>query len=212
MAKPPIKYRHKICVICEGFEDIGYFEKLIQLNVWCNDIYDFILINAKSASNIFPRYQDAYSSDSYEVILIFCDTDKAPYREYSQIKKKINNYHAKDRASDKIIIFANPCTMQIILSHFADINLKNQGKGTNRQLIEQLTGIINYDAHVNQVKELCSKIFRRSYPEMKIRIEKMNLTDTISGSTNFITFLKMFESENYNWISSINSFLQEGNL
>ena len=45
-------------------------------------------INAKSASNIFARYQDAYNNDAYEVILVFCDTDKAPYREYSQIKNK----------------------------------------------------------------------------------------------------------------------------
>ena len=43
-------------------------------------------------SNIFARFQDAYNNDSYEVIIIFCDTDKYPYREYSQVKKKINNF------------------------------------------------------------------------------------------------------------------------
>ncbi len=78
MAKPPISYRHRVCVICEGLEDTEYFNRLLQLNVWRTDIYDFYPINAKSASNIFARYQDAYNNDAYEVILVFCDTDKAP--------------------------------------------------------------------------------------------------------------------------------------
>ncbi len=209
MAKPPINYRHRVCVICEGFEDIEYFRRLVQLNVWQNDIYDFILINAKSASNIFPRYQDVYNNDSYEVVLVFCDTDKAPYREYSLIKNKINNFHAKTGVTDKVVIFANPCTMQIILSHFGDVDLKNQGKGTNGKIIENFTGIKDYDAHLDQIKELCSMIYRRTYDDMKIRVEKMNFSDTISGSTNFIAFLEKFESSNYGWISSINAFLHE---
>ena len=128
MAKPPISYRHRVCVICEGLEDTEYFNRLLQLNVWRTDIYDFYPINAKSASNIFARYQDAYNNDAYEVILVFCDTDKAPYREYSLIKNKINGFHAKSGVTDKVVIFANPCTMQIVLSHFGDADLRNQGK------------------------------------------------------------------------------------
>lgn len=209
MAKPPINNRHKVCVICEGYEDIEYFKRLVQFNVWRNDIYEFILINAKSASNIFPRYQDAYNNDSYEVVLVFCDTDKAPYREYSLIKNKINNFHAKTGVTNKIVIFANPCTMQIILSHFDDVDLKNQGKGTNGKIIEELTGIKDYDAHLDQIKELCSMIYRRTYHDMKNRILGMNSDDNVSGSTNFIVFLDNFESSNYSWISNINTFLQE---
>lgn len=172
MAKPLISYRHRVCVICEGLEDTEYFNRLLQLNVWRKDIYDFCPINAKSASNIFARYQDAYNNDAYEVILVFCDTDKAPYREYSLIKSKINGFHAKSGVTDKVVIFANPCTMQIVLSHFGDADLQNQGKKTNGRIIEELTGVANYDAHADQVKELCSKIFKRSYPEMRERVKK----------------------------------------
>lgn len=209
MAKPPIKYKHRICVICEGFEEIEYFKRLIQLNVWKNNVYDFIPINAKSASTIFAAYQNAYNNDSYEIILIFCDTDKAPYREYSQIKQKINEFHAKSNASEKVIIFANPCTMQIILSHFGDVNLKNQGKKTNSKTIEDLTGIKNYDAHDDQIKELCSKIFQRTYPEMKKRVERIDLGDTTSGSTNFISFLERFENPDFEWIRKICDFIDK---
>ena len=209
MAKPPISYRHKVCVICEGLEDTEYFNRLLQLNVWRTDIYDFSPINAKSASNIFARYQDAYNNDAYEVILVFCDTDKAPYREYSLIKNKINGFHAKSKATDKVVIFANPCTMQIVLSHFGDADLKNQGKKTNGKIIEELTGAVGYDAHADQVRELCSKIFQRSYTEMRERVKTMDNGDEVSGSTNFIHFLDKFENEDVSWIKDIKEYLEQ---
>lgn len=198
--------KHKICVICEGFEDDAYFRRLMELSVW-NENYEFFPINAKSASNIFARYQDAYSNDKFEIVLIFCDTDKAPHREYSQIVAKINTHHANSTAAKEIIMFANPCTMQIILSHFGDVDLKNQGKKTNSSTIFDLTGIENYDAHEEQINQLCSKIFRRSYPQMKDRIAKINLGDNISGSTNFIVFCERFEDDNVDWIQALNTRL-----
>ena len=205
---PPINNKHKVCVICEGFEDVQYFKRLMQLDVW-NSSYEFIPINAKGAPNIFACYQDAYSNDRYEVVLIFCDTDKKPFREYQQVKKKIKDFHDGRSASNKIIIFANPCTMQIILSHFGDVCLKNQGKKTNSDVIEKLTGVKNYDAHEDQIKEICNKIFQRTYPKMKERIEIINFKDDVSCSTNFIDFASRFENDNLTWIKDINKYLQK---
>lgn len=182
MAKlPPIGANlHKVCIICEGNEDYAYMDRLLRLNVW-NPVYDFHLINAKSESNIFARYQDAYNNDCYEIILVFCDTDKAPHEQYIRLKQKLNTFHGSKRtAADKIIIFANPCTMQIVLLHFVDVSLKNQGKRTNAPLIEQLTGISNYDAHADQIKVLCSKIFQRTYQNMRRRVAEINQPDNIS--------------------------------
>ncbi len=48
--------------------------------------------------------------------------------------------------------------MQIMLLQFGDVLLKNQGKKTNRAVIEQMTGIQNYDAYEAQIRELCSRI------------------------------------------------------
>ena len=84
---PNLSNKHRVCVICEGFEDIAYFKRLMHLNVW-NDAYEFFLINAKSASNIPARFQDTFQNDRYEIILIFCDTDKAPYKEYLRSRKE----------------------------------------------------------------------------------------------------------------------------
>lgn len=206
-ALPPIRSKHRVCVICEGFEDYHYFKRPMDLNVW-NSAYNFTLINVKSASNIPARFQNEYQNDRYEIILVFCDTDKEPYREYAQVKTKINNFLGKRKVAEKVIIFANPCTMQIVLLHFGDISLKNQGKKTNSSVIEQTTGIQNYDAHEEQIKELCRKITRTNYPEMKRRAEAINNPDTISGSTNICTFLDRFEAADDRWIAEIRKALR----
>ena len=131
------------------------------------------------------------------------------YREYTQIKKKINSFLNKQKAANKLVIFANPCTMQIILSHFGDVSLKKQGKKTNAAEIEKWTGVKDYDAHEDQIKEICSKIFRRSYEGMKQRVAAINFPDTTSCSTNFSVFLERFESEDTKWISTIQKYLRE---
>ena len=209
MAKLPVlEKKHKVCVICEGNEDFAYFNRLLELHVW-DKTYEFLPVNVKSASNIPAKFQDAFQNDRYEIILIFCDTDKAPYREYVQVKKKINNFLGKQKAAEKLIIFANPCTMQIILSHFGEVSLKNQGKKTNAAEIEKWTGVKNYDAHEDQIKEICGKIFKRTYVDMKSRVAAINFPDTTPCSTNFIIFLERFENEDTKWISSIQRYLRE---
>ena len=211
MAKlPPVRAgRHKVCIICEGNEDYAYMQRMLELNVW-SPAYDFQLVNAKSESNIFARYQDAYNNDRYEIILVFCDTDKAPHTQYRQLKQKLNAFHGGKRtAADKVVIFANPCTMQIILLHFGDVSLKNQGKKTNAPIIEQLTGVPDYDAHGEQIEAICSKIFRRSYADMRRRAAKINLPDTEPGSTNFIVYLDRFERQDMKWIREINDALDK---
>lgn len=106
-----------------------------------------------------------------------------------------------------MIIYANPCTMQIILSHFGEFFLKNQRKKTNADIIERLAEVKNYDAHEEQIRELCSKIFQRTYPDMRCRVEAIHNPDNVSGSTNFIVFLERFEQEETEWIDEIKSHL-----
>ena len=48
---PVLDKKHKVCVICEGYEDVAYFNRLLELGVW-NSAYEFTKIKKKSASNI----------------------------------------------------------------------------------------------------------------------------------------------------------------
>ena len=78
---PFFSNKHKICVICEGNEEYEYFKRLIFLGVW-NNKYAISLVNAGGNGNIPARYQDRYQNGSYELVLVFCDTEKKPYEQY----------------------------------------------------------------------------------------------------------------------------------
>ena len=76
------KYKeYRICIICEGFEEIEYMTSIINKAVFSSK-YEFVLINSKSINNIASIYMARYQSNSYDVVLVFCDTDKYPYIKY----------------------------------------------------------------------------------------------------------------------------------
>ncbi len=197
--------KSRICIICEGYEEKEYFDRLVELNVFSN-AYDFITINAKSINNIFRRYQEKYQSSSYHVVLIFCDTDKISKSNYIELKDKINKFHG-NIVNDKIIMFGNPSTMQIFLLHFKYIKLTSQSKHVNARYIAELTNIDNYDAKEKQRKEFFSKIKRNNYTLMKENISKLSIDDNDVSSTNFLEFIKKFENDEANWINDINKDL-----
>ena len=197
--------KSRICIICEGYEEKEYFDRLVELNVFSN-AYDFITINAKSINNIFRRYQEKYQSSSYHLVLIFCDTDKISRSNYIELKDKINKFHG-NTVNDKIIMFGNPSTMQIFLLHFKYIKLTSQSKHVNARYIAELTNIDNYDAKERQRKEFFSKIKRNNYTLMKENISKLSIDDNDVSSTNFLEFIKKFENDEANWINDINKDL-----
>lgn len=197
--------KSRICIICEGYEEKEYFDRLIELNVFAN-VYSFVTVNAKSITNVFRRYQEKYQSDSYHLVLIFCDTDKISKSEYENLKDKINKFHG-DTVNDKIIMFGNPSTMQIFISHFKDIRLKSQSKHINAKYIDEILNIKNYDAKEKQRKEFFSKIKQSNYFVMKENIKKISNNDKVVPSTNFLEFLDKFENSDISWIDNINKIL-----
>ena len=207
--RPTFLSKHKVCVICEGLEEIIYFKRLLALNLWSSE-YSFTPINAKGESNVFARFQDAYNNDNYEIIIIFCDTDKRPYQEYSKLKAKVNGFFDKQDAARKLILWANPCSMQIILSHFGNVALTTQAKKTNAPIIEELTGMQGYAGHEKQMNSICEQINRDSYVKMKERLRKEQYDDEEPGSSNVVPFIELFEGDDIGWIREINKYLDEG--
>jgi hypothetical protein len=206
---PYISKKIKICIICEGEEEYEYFSKLILLNVW-HEKYKFVLKNAKSLAKVFAHYQYTYLMDDYSLVLIFCDTDDEELvktkKHYETLKKKIIDHH-NNRNSSKVLIFANPCTMQIILSHFGEIKLKSRKKSINSVLIKKLTNIDNYDGREKQRTKLFDKITKNNYEDMKKRIKKLSNIDTNVPSTNLDEFLENFSCEETKWLDKINKNL-----
>lgn len=204
---PHISNKHKICIICEGNEEFEYIRRLKELEVW-NEQYEISLVNAKGNGNIPARYQDRYQNGADEVVLIFCDTDKKPYEQYDDIKRKINEFHGIDNVANEIIIFGNPCTMQIILKHWTDEMLKSQAKQVNAPLIEKYTKVKGYKGKGNQIKEVMEQINSENYRVMCERLNLLEQNDSIIGSSNFSKIIEWFESENCEWIGKINEILE----
>ena len=73
---PKFLDNQKICIICEGNEEYEYLDRLIALKVWSGQ-YDISLVNAGGNGNIPARYQDRYQNGSYEIVPVFCDTEKS---------------------------------------------------------------------------------------------------------------------------------------
>lgn len=198
----------KVCIICEGDEEYEYLDKLISLGVW-NKSYRFTLENAEGNGNIPARYQDKYQNGSYDVVLVFCDTDRKPYEQYIDIKRKINEFHGTEHAADEVVIFGNPCTMQIIIEHWAEVMLKSHLKNKNAPVIFELTGVEHYKGRIDQRQKLFSKINKENYLDMTKRISNLSTDDTVKGSSNFGHFITCFSSENDAWIQKINDLLEE---
>ena len=205
---PRIFAGSRICIICEGDEEYEYLEKLISLNVWSEE-YCFQLENAEGNGNIPARYQDKYQNSSSDLVLVFCDTDKKPYEQYADIKRKINEFHGVENAADQIVIYGNPCTMQIIIEHWDDVVLGSHKKKKNAPIIFDLTGIEGYKGKADQRQELFSRITKENYQKMRERIKMLPSDDTIEGSTNFGKFIEYFMTDDSKWIQRINKILGE---
>lgn len=205
---PRVSDKHKICIICEGNEEYEYLNRLKDLKVW-DEQYDFSLVNAGGNGNIPARYQDRYQNGSYEVILVFCDTEKKPYEQYEDIKRKINDFHGVPNAADEVVMFGNPCTMQIIAKRWTDENLRSPAKPVNAPLVKKYTGVANYKGRADQIKEVMEYVTEENYVYMRQRVSRLERIDNVTGSSNFGKFIKLFESENSGWIDGVNEKLEE---
>lgn len=204
---PEFSDRHKICIICEGSEEFKYLERLKTIKVWSR-VYDVVLVNAGGNGNIPARYQDRYQNGADEAVLVFCDTEKKPHEQYEDIKRKINEFHGVGNAAGEVVIFGNPCTMQIILKHWTDENLKSPAKAINAPVIKKYTGVENYKGRADQISEIMQHITAENYRFMRQRVSVLTDDDSVTGSSNFGKYMGLLESDDSGWIENMNGALE----
>ena len=199
--------KKNILIIAEGFEEKYYIDKLLSFPNIKKDIYSFAeVINAKSNTKISARYQYEIQRGFYDVILIFCDTDKGS-KQFIDIVNEIGEKFFLDKDKGiEVFIFANPVTLQIVLSHFGEVYLTRVGKKSNAEIVERLTGIKDYDAKQEQIEEMVNKIYYRSMNILKENLNKISQNPKDIPSTNFLTFLNRFESDDTSWIDEIDKY------
>lgn len=200
---PAFISKTKVCVICEGDEEYSYMKRLYQLGVWDNH-YEMDLINAGGNGNIPARYQDRFQNDSSEIVLVFCDTERKPYEQYTDIKRKIDEFHGVDGVSNEVVFFGNPCTMDVIVKHWVDLDLKTPAKKMNDTIIEKYTGVKHYRGKRNQINEIMEKITAANYILMKERVSARSNNDEEKNSSNFDKMMGYLENNDDGWIAEIN--------
>ncbi len=196
--------KHNVCLILEGFEEKFYFDKILKFPCF-SKVYNVKTINAKTASNIPIRFQEEYAKNIHEIVLVVCDKDRKP-EQYDNIVEKLDLILGPG-LSKNVIYFTSPCTLQVILSHFSDVKLVTQAKKECAPIVKELTDVDNYDAHEEQIKEICSKIHYRTYDEMKNRIALISGDPNDIPSTNLLELFQNLESDDVSWISDINNSL-----
>lgn len=204
---PSINSQMRICIICEGNEEYEYLERLKSLDVW-NKRYDIALENAGGNGNMPARYQDKYQNGAYDIVLMFCDTDRKPYEQYVDIKRKTDDFHGVEGAANMVLMYGNPCTMQIVIQHWKGICLKSPAKKVNALVSEECTGVSDYKAREEQRRIVFEQITKDNYAVMLERVKKMPDKDTIVGSSNFGKFMDYFAGEDMEWIDEINLVLE----
>ena len=198
----------RILILCEGLEEELYIRKLLSFHGIFSNAYEFCEpINCKSITKIFPRYQNLFTRNLYDLIIIFCDADKNS-DQFQKLCSDINQqmFGGVD-VSSKIVFFGNPVTLQIVLSHIADVNLVSSSKSTNQPIVEELTGISCYQGHEDQINEMLKRVKYSSYATMKERISKLPSDLKTTPSTNFYELLSNLESDDTSWIEEINTLI-----
>ena len=132
---------------------------------------------------------------------------KKPHEQYEDIKRKINEFHGVDSAAKEVIIFGNPCTMQIISKHWTDEKFEISCKTVNSPLIKKYAGVENYKGRADQIQKVMEHVTAGNYKDMSRRVKDLDSDDSVTGSSNFGKFIKLFESDDSSWIEEINGYL-----
>ena len=205
---PPLKDNKKIYIICEGSEEYDYLNRLKILNVW-SDVYDITLRDAKGNGNLYPIYQNVYQKGNYDLVVIVCDTEKKPHEQFNDICCKVNSLHACELASQHVVMFTNPCTMQVILLHWdTSVRLQTPSKRRSATYIEKYTGIQDYSAKEFQRTQLVSNITKESYRNMMNGAKQLGMDAALINSTNLHVFFAQLEQPDTNWIDEINKLIE----
>ena len=199
----------RILIICEGSEEYDYIEKLRQINTSWSKKIKLVLKNAKGIDRIFPIYQYELQDNNYYLIFIVCDTEIPPYEQFKKLKSNIDKKIYGFNASKHVVFFANPCSMQIILSHFDEVKLTTNNKNKNSKLIKDLTGVEEYDGSDKKRTPIFNKLTILNYKYMKETIKKISSLEEDVPSSNILDLFDGLDYDTDNWLKTIHKKLDK---
>ena len=204
MVKPMNQTKKSILILAEGYEEKPYIDKILHFPSISKNYSIKETINLKGNGRIVSRYQYELQCGRYDLILVFCDADEGSKQFHDMVCEIGKNVFGDRDKGILVFIYSNPVTLQIVLSHFSKVELKDKAKKQNQQIIFELTGIKNYDAKEDQIKELIDKITYTNYQTMKDNLKDISSNYKDIPSTNILLFLNRFESDDVSWVDEIN--------
>lgn len=159
----------KLCILAEGYEEEAYLKRILSFPNRLREKYEIVIINAKGRDKLINRYQIVFNSHIYQQIYIFGDGDN----DSTYIKKTIDAIANIRGDNEEVFIYVNPVTLQVILSHFGKVSLTKVAKKNNATIVEQLTGIKNYDAHEEQIQQIVKMIKYESITSMVLNVNDL---------------------------------------
>ncbi|MCD8295151.1 MAG: hypothetical protein LUE27_07925 [Clostridia bacterium] len=203
----------KILILCEGLEEKMYFERLNELDVWSHN-FKVEVKNAEGSGNLYVKFTKAVRDRSYNIVLIVCDTE-LDFCNYTDLRDKITEKFS-GKTADKVVFFCNPCSLQIVLSHFKtddkeDRNLKTNDKFKNRGLVRYYTGVDGYNGEEPQLEDIYRKLTKDNYQLMLEKVGKISTDINTVPSTNILEmFLPLGEKnrkKGNKWIKDIQAVI-----
>lgn len=197
----------KVKIICEGLEERQYINTLISFGKW-NENLLVIPLDAGGINNVYDLFSHEWlKGDGTKFIFILCDTgkeQKESRKVFLKIREKIDQDY-KNHASDKIVVFANPITMQIFLSHFTLPNVIHENKKENQEYIEKVSGVIGYKGRRESISKLMKQIrlAPHSYETMRLNVKLLEGPYLKEGATNASMMFDHLEDDDTSWIDNI---------
>ena len=197
--------KKNVLILVEGFEEKPYIDRILSFPNINKDVYHFSEpVNVKGNGRIAARYQYEVQTGFHDIVLVFCDADKGSDQFLSIVNEIGEEFFLNKEDGIKVFIFSNPVALEIVLSHFGEVHLTKVAKKDNVKVVEELTGIKDYNASKDQINEMINKIHYKSLSFLKENLAKISTNYKDIPSTNFLIFLSRFESDDTSWIDEIN--------
>ena len=197
--------KKNVLILAEGYEEKPYIDKILSFPNVNKEAYSFSeTVNVKGNGNILARYQFEIQQGFHDVVLVFCDADKGSEQFLSIVHAIGERFFMHPDDAIQAFVFANPVTLQLVLSHFGDVLLTNVSKKKNAEAVKALTGVEDYDAKEDQIAAIMRKIHFRSLDAFKERLSRLSTDYHDVPSTNFLSFLEHLESDDTRWIDALN--------
>ena len=192
----------RVHFICEGAEEVCFVDSLTKVGAF-DDAYEISREDAYGAGNIPIVFDQVFQNLDYDAVFVITDVDCMANGTYQNTMAKLES--TLGFSARQIVIFTNPCTIQLFLASRSDDALPNQNKNLFTKYFNTLWngGHKPYAAHSYQLEKLKAEFSLSDYETMMKRIKKYSTKpeDLPSTSANF--FLSEFRQSNTKWLEGI---------